>query len=448
MAKNSEKMAAGAAAAVIDKQALAHDAGAGAPPAATSAAGNGAATGNGGGATATARVAVPLRPTTELRTAVSIPATFRFDEVRATPSLVGLLDVTPALGPLAEFTGNWSGHGFNTIFRPDSSQTPTPLPSPAGGDNVLELNLTNETLSFSPSLGSVPNRGMVQGDAFLNGVPYLQAISDVTTGTPIGIHLEPGLWMAVPDTADPQERTSLVRMASIPHGTTICAQGTWSDAAGAPVIPSVPITPHFLGGGPIRFPSQTAAQGGTARIPQDLSSFISAGTITQAILDDPNTVLRNAIAGQTITHTTTIQISTAPPTPLFGGGTDNIAFLLGVASAQTNPNGSGQNAQTVQMNATFWIETVQHTILLPILEAGRQVTLPVEGPGPEAERAQFIVRPPFPIPHPRPITFTTKQIQYSQTVFLNFNGLGWPHVSVATLTPAGTATVPSSAWQS
>jgi hypothetical protein len=28
------------------------------------------------------------------------------------------------------------------------------------------------------------------------------------------------------------------------------------------------------------------------------------------------------------------------------------------------------------------------------------------------------------------------QIQYTQTVLLNFNGLSWPHVSVATLVPA------------
>jgi len=27
------------------------------------------------------------------------------------------------------------------------------------------------------------------------------------------------------------------------------------------------------------------------------------------------------------------------------------------------------------------------------------------------------------------------QIQYTQTVLLNFNGLTWPHVSVATLVP-------------
>jgi hypothetical protein len=57
------------------------------------------------------------------------------------------------------------------------------------------------------------------------------------------------------------------------------------------------------------------------------------GTITQALLDDPNSLLRAQIAGQTILSTTTLIVKTDPTTPptapLFGGGTDNIAFLLG-----------------------------------------------------------------------------------------------------------------------
>jgi hypothetical protein len=78
----------------------------------------------------------------------------------------------PSLGPLASFTGAFRGSGFNLIFRPDSTLTPTPLPIPvSGSDNVLELNLTRESLSFSQRLGSVPNRGSNgQRAIFLNGV--------------------------------------------------------------------------------------------------------------------------------------------------------------------------------------------------------------------------------------------------------------------------------------
>src|SRR4051812_12191165 len=96
-----------------------------------------------------------------------------------TPGVLQDTSPPPDLGPLVNFVETFKGNGFNTIFRPqDFNVTPTPLPNPANGpnDNVLELNLTEEILSFSPSLGSIPNRGMVQGDICLNGVPYMQSI--------------------------------------------------------------------------------------------------------------------------------------------------------------------------------------------------------------------------------------------------------------------------------
>jgi hypothetical protein len=379
-----------------------------------------------------------------LETAVSLPTGFRINEV--SPSAAPRTSPAPAapnLGPLAAFTGEFAGAGFNTIFRPDNSFTPTVLPIPVSSDNILELNLTTETLSFSSPLGAVPNRGLVQGDVFLNGVPYLQAITDVTVpAAPTGIHLEPGLWVIVPTTSDPAEGVTLARMASIPHGTTIDAQGTSAIIHGPPTIPSIDITPFTTAGGAkIPFPSQTAVDHGTPRIPQDLTSFIAAGTITQAILTDPNTVLRNHIAGQTITQTTVITVTTSPTQPLFGGGTDNIAFLLG------NPTASAPNAQTLKMNATFWIETVQHVIVVPPFKLGSP---PLHIPAPAGKPGQptpvFLVEPPIDIPTPRPITVTSTQIQYSQEVFLNFNGLTWPHVSVATLAPSTAIPVPPSVW--
>jgi hypothetical protein len=47
---------------------------------------------------------------------------------------------------------------------------------------------------------------------------------------------------------------------------------------------------------------------------------------------------------------------------------------------------------------------------------------------------------------PRTIKATATQIQYVQKVILNFNGLTWPHVSVATLVPTAPVAVPASAW--
>ena len=372
------------------------------------------------------------------------PRGFRFGEVSSLTARRDAVSSVPSLGPVSAFTGTFQGSGFNTIFRPDLG-SPTRLPVPvAGSDNLLELNLTRETLSFSPSLGSVPNRGEVMPDIFLNGVLYLQVISDVTVPSqPVGIHLEPGLWMAVPATTNPAEGPTVARMASIPHGTTIQAQGTSSTVNGKPDIAAVDITPFSIGqpDNKVPFPSQTASNKDTARIPQDLTSFIDAGTITQAMLTDPNTLLRDHIASQTITSTTVIAISTEPAAPLFGGGTDNIAFLVGNAPA------SAPNADGVKMQAVFWIETVEFTIEVPIFEPGQPpLIIPAETGAAGQPVPEFLVNPPIAVTKPRSITIKTPQIQYSQQVLLNFNGLSWPHVSVATLVPASPLPVPASAF--
>ena len=371
------------------------------------------------------------------------------------------------LGPLSVFVGTFAGQGFNTIFRPDSQKTPTPMPGPIvttdPPDNVLELNLTKETLSFSNNLGSIPNRGSKnQADAFLNGVPYLQSINDVTTGAPVGIHFEPGIWLAVPATTNPAEPVTVARMASIPHGTTIEAQGiALPPIAGKPTIAPVDITP-FVGGNPankIKFQNQTVTNKTTRRIPQDLTALNAAGKITQAILDDPNTILRTQIANQTITQTIVIQISTKPGSPLpngplpagnnpsapgFGGGDSNIAFLLGQASPPPG-GGPNTNANAFQMDAVFWIETVVYDVQVPPLPAGTPpvVLNPVQTNVPVVP--SFLAAIPF-VPGKGfaggVVKIATTQIQYSQKVALDFNGLTWPHVSVASLVPSAPIPIP------
>lgn len=397
---------------------------------------------------------------------ITLPSEFKID---SQDSRLGhktkLPTATPAipLGVLANFTGTFAGTGFNLIFRPNSGPpNGTTFPNPVNpppptppSENVLELNLTTETLSFSNALGSVPNRGLeAQNDIFLNGVPYVQAISDVSNpatgkadGVPSGIHFEPGLWMHVPaTTTDPVLGESLARMASIPHGTTINAQclAPTSSIAGPPNIPAVDITPFVIGTSTkIPFASQTASATDTPRLPQDLTKFIAAGTITQAMLTDPNTVLRNSNDGKTITKTTFFTVSTIPTAPELGGGTANIAFLQG-ASAGTNP---GPNASAVQMSATFWIEEVQHKIEVPVHKPGEPpLNIPAPAPHPGALVPTFVVDPPHEITKPKTITVTSTQIQYSQTVFLNFAGLTWPHVSCATLIPEKKLPVPPSAF--
>jgi hypothetical protein len=388
------------------------------------------------------------------RPSIKLPSDFIFGHLRPDHTAPVAPAPPPPLGPLSAFVGDWVGNGFNTIFRPDNNVTPTPLPNPVPPpppprDNILELNLTSENLTFSRSLGSVPNRGTTpQGDIFLNGVPYLQTIKDITIhGESVGIHFEPGMWIHVPATNVPPLGESVTRMASIPHGTTIEAQGTFVTKPGPPNIAAVDITPFVTGSNPIkkiRFASQTSTNPNTPRIPQDLSRFIAAGTITQDLLDDPNKLLRDHIGKQKITSTTSIIISTAPPPPdgFFGGGTDNIAFLLGQAAA------NAPNAQAVQMVAVFWIETVEEVILVPPYHVGGPPFILGAKRSVQGQRVPtFSVTPPHDLDMPRQLTVTFTQIQYTQAVLLNFAGLTWPHVSVNTLVPADDIIVPDSAWK-
>ena len=74
----------------------------------------------------------------------------------------------------------------------------------------------------------------------------------------------------------------------------------------------------------------------------------------------PEPLLRNAISVQNILSTTTMIVSTNPKSPLFGGGTSNIAFLLGnAAGAPRTPTpsrwrrSSGSRPSSTSFTSTF-----------------------------------------------------------------------------------------------
>jgi hypothetical protein len=117
------------------------------------------------------------------------------------------------------------------------------------------------------------------------------------------------------------------------------------------------------------------------------SPFCTSGPgrsgITQPMLDNPNSVLANVLAGLEVTSFIELLVSTSATAPILGGGTANTAFLGGGAD--------GPNAVATQVDATFWLLT---------LNGQRSPTW----------------------------------LLYTQTVLLNFKGLSWPHVSVAAMT--------------
>jgi hypothetical protein len=274
------------------------------------------------------------------------------------------------LGPLAELSGTWKGHGFNVIARPDHQQN---------NDIFLELNPTDEELNFTAIGGAIPNRGSAQDDIQIFGVHYLQQVSDHATGG--AIHIEPGIWLNVPATTAPAQPATVVRMASIPHGTAILGQGPQIPLVhGGPAIEFASTVPFPVGGA-------TPAQGTANPFPEyDLSQPSPFRTdpvpadVTQAMVTNPNSLLQAGIATQDIVETIVLSVSSVPPAGVttFGPGAEDIPFL-------------GPNASVGEFSAVFWIETVQYGDW------------------------QYL------------------QLQYTQTVLLNFLGLSWPHVSVATL---------------
>ncbi|KAL6916575.1 hypothetical protein ACHAPO_009112 [Fusarium lateritium] len=355
------------------------------------------------------------------------------------------------LGILSQFRGTYSGFGFNTIFRPNGTTTPTPLPNlpPTEDptDNILQLNLTSEAMAFSKGLTDVPNRGLdTQADLMLNGVPYTQTITDITEivappkKQPV-IHFEPGLWMHVPASQEmPVLPASLSRMASIPHGTSINVQSFQppTTTKSAPNIPSVDITPLIAGSTkPVGFRSQSATDNNSHRLPQDLTTFIEAGTITQDILTDPNTVLRNANKGKTIVESTAFAVSSTPENPDLGGGTSNIGFLIGAdggVNTATVQARSG-NANAVKVTAQYWLSKIRAKIDLPVVDTkvDKKTVVSPASSGPRDAVPKFLVD--MNVPTAKTVNIEYTQIQYSQTVFLDFNGLTWPHVTVGTLAP-------------
>jgi len=278
------------------------------------------------------------------------------------------------LGPLLSLRGTWRGSGFNQIWRPFHGSQ----------DRFLELNETKEVLQFVEIKGDIPNRGLLQSDITLHGLTYLQKINDanvVQNGKPAGIHIEPGIWVSVPPTTNPQDPATVARLANIPHGTSFVAQGTATAGNGAPVIPPADITPFVINqpNNLIHFPETNLGVATNFRTPPGDIPHVS-----QAIVNNPNVVLAPALTGKTIKAVTTLRISTTPLNhPTSGGGNANIAFLQGA--------GGGPNAQSAQVDAIFWIEEFE--------ENGKKGL----------------------------------QLQYTQRVLLNFNGLSWPHVSVANL---------------
>ncbi|MGH3783240.1 MAG: heme-binding protein [Pseudonocardiaceae bacterium] len=291
------------------------------------------------------------------------------------------------LGFLQDLPGRWQGNGFNLIARPAKQG------DPANPIFFLELNATQETLEFTAIGGDIPNRGDIEPTRLLHGIHYLQTVVDCADGS--FIHKEPGVWIHVPATSENTSET-YVRLATIPHGDSLVAQSSFLlDKPGGPKIDPVTTFPFPIGD-PI--PPLNDLEHAVLTSPNYLAPYLNdplpveclpSGLDPATTIKDPTEVLRKQIQGQDITNTIVIEITTSFPSPLTTSpviqGIVNIPFVVA-------------NVNATQMDAIFWIEKITNP------------TLPDQ---------DFL------------------QLQYVQRVILDFAGLHWPHVSVATLIKTG-----------
>ena len=197
------------------------------------------------------------------------------------------------LGPLKNLAGTWVGKGFNLISLPDFDNPQGPQPF------RLKLNATIEILEFQKNRWKRAQPWLPgTGDINIFGLTYLQRVSDrLTSGA---MHIEPGLWLHVPATTVPGLPATVVRQGSIPHGTSILAQGAVIPTVnGGPKIQPVDSTP-FNDKGPITNPTYLAPFSQATLPPGFLPPF----------LKNPNLALEEAILGQNIVKTDVLLVST------------------------------------------------------------------------------------------------------------------------------------------
>lgn len=184
------------------------------------------------------------------------------------------------------------------------------------------------------------------------------------------LHIEPGVWLNVPATTVPPLPATVVRQGTIPHGNSLLALGTPVTVPSGPEINTVDSTPTASA----PFPPGYLDPFDNPPLPPGFQP---------PFVKNLNLALQQAIKDQKIIKTVALPISSAAPA---NGPADQVGGIV-------NMPFDVKNANATRIDAIFWIETVQNS-----------------------DGSTFL------------------QLQYTQTVILNFLDVNWPHISVATLT--------------
>lgn len=377
-------------------------------------------------------------------------------DVRVTPDSN---TVSQDLGLLKDLGGSWRGKGFNLIARPDF-QGDAPL--------YLQLNQTSETLKIDPIGSSIPNRGFGQDDIELFGLTYLQKISDASTDG--ALHIEPGIWLTQPETAYPSEVPPpggqiVARMATIPHGNSVLAQGGATPFTGPPTLTAggqqyaFSVFPSF-NSTPFAIPAPPAPPG-----PPKINAAGSSEELTAPALTPPAPPFPEynlAIPDSAANPRTPFGTSPAePPLPASIEGVamqdvvnDPLLILQAIIQKQVDEGHSFEGVAlniATQSPITFLTQKNDPggpSTAVPVTNGagGIENILFLEGGDPTGARgpnaltslvyATFWIEK---VTHPLRDHFM--QLQYAQMTILNFGILnapgapilGWPHISVATL---------------
>jgi hypothetical protein len=286
--------------------------------------------------------------------------------------------VQAALGNLGELTGTWMGSGFSLVSLPDPGKDP-PF--------RLKLNATKEILTFTSVGAKIPD---APGIKFV-GLHYFQQISDAPTSA--ALHLEPGLWLPIPDTKNPPHEATVVRLSTIPHGTSLLAQGIAPSTCEKDSLSDCKVEPQIGPANAIPFtldPDPKLGYRWDVTDPKYIEPFLSATLppgIPAGASVNPNIILVRDMENLTFKKIITIKVSATPVADI-----DKAGLADGTGSGLLNIPFLGANANPTSFASTFWIETVE--------DKDKDVHV---------------------------------QLQYSQTAILDFDGLKWPHITVGTL---------------
>ncbi|TCK22397.1 heme-binding protein [Pseudonocardia endophytica] len=292
------------------------------------------------------------------------------------------------LGPLKDLPGTWEGHGtgWNMIA----------LPFAGGPGFRLLLNQYDETLKFDLVDKAVPNRGVDAGqqtDQRIVTLDYEQVIHQVAVvdepasqfqgAVGAAIHHEPGLFLNMANLTE--DGLDVARLATIPHGDSVLALGTSNpaDTVDIPAVNGLPLgVEHDLSSRYLAPYKKFDDSPFFGTVPADAPGFPGFNPV------EPHKLLELANQGVTFTRVTVLELDTTFDT----GGIHNIPFVV-------------KQANAASMKSTFWISEL----------------------APEQPGGSPVLR-----------------LQYLQIVMLDFlprfDGLpgriGWPHVSINTLTKA------------